>query len=404
VLVRQHRQVQEVLRRAELTRPRRAAVFGPEPWAEIAGMSWSHFDRWFALVATSDFGGDLDALRLALEQRLRDTLSGRRDVEAKLSHLADLRERLSAAGAGVRTLATCEAADTTSPAKTTLAKARRKVLDQALDGRSMTEPMRVTPRSRLVERARYGHWELFPVSPAGWYPRLGGDGSSTGFVRKGSSFAAARRLGRRLAQCDSARLGVGERLALHRAFHTVGLELADRADDSYGVIGELRADAFRTYVSIDWAAAGMRAEDYWQDLCELLVAEPYALTHRQETLAFERVGDEHAEIVEAILRRLAAEWRVAYQDFCAERAEQLVAWLHVARRRYERYVDTARALGSRTWMPIVALAESALSADDAPLALVVFRAADQPGAHRDYLRRRCYELTGWQAPFSVGPE
>lgn len=388
-----------MLRAAELTRPRRAAIFGPEPWAEVAGRSWSHFDRWFALVATSDFGGDLDTVRLALEQRLRGSLSGRHDVEAKLSHLADLRERLARAGANVRTLATYEAAKTA-----TLVKARRKVLDQALEDRSMTEPMRVTPRGLLVERARYGYWPVFPVSPAGWYSRLGGAGSSAGFVAKGSSFAATRRLRDRLAKCDCAGLGIGERLALYRAFHTLGLELADRADDSYGVIGDLRVDAFRMYVSIDWAAAGMQATDFWQDLCELLVAEPYALTHREETLAFERVRDEHAAVVEAILRRLAVEWRAAYQDFCGEQAEQLVAWLHVAGRRYDRYVDTARALGSRAWMPIVALAESALSANDAPLALAVFRAADQPGAHRDYLRRRCYELTGWQGPFSAGPE
>lgn len=213
-------------------------------------MSWSHFDRWFALVATSDFGGDLDALRRALEQRLRDTLSGRRDVEAKLSHLAELRERLSAAGAEGRTLARYEAADSTSAATATLAKARRKVLEQALEGRSMTEPMRATPPSRPVERAHYGRWELFPVSPAGGYSRLGGHGSSTGVLGKGSSFAAVRRLGRQLAQCDSARLYVGERLALYRAFHTLGLELADRADDSYGVIVELRVHAFGTYVSM----------------------------------------------------------------------------------------------------------------------------------------------------------
>lgn len=389
-----------MLRAAELTRPRHAAIFGPETWAEVAGRSWSHFDRWFALVATSDFGGDLDAVRIALEQRLRGSLSGRHDVEAKLSHLADLRERLSHAGADVRTLATYEEAAETA----TLAKARRKVLEQALEGRSMTESMRVTPRSRLVERARFGHWPVFPVSPTGWYSRLCGAGSSAGFVTKGSSFAVCRRLGDRLAGCDRAALGIDERLALYRAFHTLGLELADRADDSYGVIGELRVDAFRTYVSIDWAAAGVQATDFWQDLCELLVAEPYALTHREETLAFERVRDEHTEVVEAILRRLAAEWRAAYQDFGGEQAEQLVAWLHVAGRRYERYVDTARALGSRAWMPIVALAESALSAGDAALAVAVFRAADQPGAHREYLRRCCYELTGWHGTFIEGPE
>jgi len=45
-------------------------------------------------------------------------------------------------------------------------------------------------------------------------------------------------------------------------------------------------------------------------------------------------------------------------------------------------------------MPIVALAESALSAGRHDLAVEVFRAADQPGSHRDHLRDRCVKLTG----------
>lgn len=340
------------------------------------------------MVAVSDFDADLDALRAALEQRLRESLHGRRDVEAKLSHLADLRERLSGAGLDVEALARHEPAD-----KATSVKARRKVLDQALEGRSMTDPMRVTPRVRLEQQARYGHWPSFPVSPAGWYERLGG-GRQVGFVAQGRGFAVTRQLRDRLARLDGARLLVGERLALYRAFHTVSLELADRADDSYGVIGELRLDAFRTYVSIEWAEAGMPAEDYWQDLSELLVAESYALTYREEKLPFERVADEQADLIEAILLRLAEQWRAAYQDLHGDQAEQLIAWLHLAGRRFDRYVQTARRLGTAAWMPIVALAESALTAGNQPLAVAVFQAADRPGWHRDHLRQRCLELTG----------
>lgn len=380
-----------------MTGARRSAIFGPEPWAQVAGLWWCHFDRWFAMVAVSEFDGDLDALRFALEQRLRGSLHGRRDVEAKLSHLADLRGRIAEAGVEVKALAAREPAD-----KATSAKARRKVLDQALEGRSMTDPMRITPRVRLEQRARYGHWPSFPVSPAGWYERLGG-GRSAGLVAKGRGFAVTRQLRDRLARSDRAGLSVGERLALYRAFHTVGLELADRADDSYGVVGELRLEAFRTYVSIDCAAAGMPADDYWQDLCEVLVAESYALTYREETLPFGRVADEHVEVVEAILLGLAGQWRAAYQDFHGDQAEQLVAWLHLAGRRYHRYVETAGRLGSKLWMPIVALAESALSAGNRPLAVEVFRAADQPGWHRDHLRQRCVELTGTRLDDS-GPD
>lgn len=331
--------------------PRRAAIFGPEPWATVAGVPWCHFDRWFALVAAAGFGGDVDGLEAELVGRLRSSRHGRGDVEAKLSHLADLRHRLAAAGIDVGALAAHEEAD-----KATSTKARRKVLDQALEGRAMTEPMRETPRARLDRRARYGHWGRFPVNPDRWYDKLAGRKPAVD-VSKGRSFAVCRQLGERLACHDGPRRRLADRLALHRAFHTVGVELAERGDDSYGNIGELRLDAFRTYLAIDWAAAGMAPEHYWQDLCELLVSEVYALTYRHETLAFHRVPAGQADLIESILLGLAAEWRAAYQDYQADEALQLIAWLHIAGHRYTR-------------------------------------SADQPGMHREHLRQRCLALTG----------
>ena len=50
------------------------------------------------LVAVAECDGDLDALRERLEQQHRASLNGRADVEAKLSHLGDLVQRLSAVG------------------------------------------------------------------------------------------------------------------------------------------------------------------------------------------------------------------------------------------------------------------------------------------------------------------
>lgn len=99
-------------------------------------------------------------------------------------------------------------------------------------------------------------------------------------------------------------------------------------------------------------------------------------------------------MIEAILLALAEEWRAAYHDYQADEALELVAWLHVAGRRYTRYAGAARRLGSDHWQPIVALAESALTAGRTELAVEVFRAADRPGWHRDYLRDRCVALTG----------
>jgi len=370
------------------TVPRRAPVFGPEAWATIAGAEWCHFDRWFALVAITAFDGDLDALEAELIERLRSSLHGRDDVEAKLSHLADLRARLSVAGVDLVALARVEDAD-----KATIAKARRKVLDQALEDRAMTPAMRDTPAARLERRARFGHWDRFPVNPDRWYDKLAGRRPAS-HVSKGRTFALTHQLRERLERFDGPRRALADRLALYRAFHTVGVELAERGDDSYGNIGELRLDAFRAYLAIDWAATGIAPEHYWQDLCELLVAEVYALTHQHETLPFQRVAAGQADLIEAILLGLADEWRAAYHDYQADEALELVAWLHIAGRRYTRYVDAARRLGSDHWMPIVALAESAVNGQRRDLAVDVFRAADRPGMHRDHLRDRCLNLTG----------
>jgi len=112
---------------------RRSPLFGPEPWATIAGVGWCHFDRWFALVAVTDFGGNLDSLQAELVGRHRSSLHGRADVEAKLSHLADLRSRMAHAGIDAAALGGYEPVD-----KAALTKARRKVLDQALEHRSLT--------------------------------------------------------------------------------------------------------------------------------------------------------------------------------------------------------------------------------------------------------------------------
>ncbi|HEX9506284.1 MAG TPA: hypothetical protein VGA62_09800, partial [Acidimicrobiia bacterium] len=75
---------------------------------------------------------------------------------------------------------------------------------------------------------------------------------------------------------------------------------------------------------------------------------------------------------------------------------ELIAWLHLAGHRYTRYSQAAHRLSSNHWQSIEALAESALAAGRHDVAVDVFRAADQPGMHRDHLRQRCLALTGLQ--------
>lgn len=365
---------------------RRPPIFGPEPWQEVGGRSWCHFDRWFALVITADFDGDAEALRGDLESSLT-SLHERRYVVAKLSHLADLRRRLTDADLTLDELAALE-----EPDQATLAKARRKVLTQPIEGRAMTAAMHDTPATQLERRARYGHWSRFPADPRRFHDRL--TGRRDNFVPKGASFRVVDAYRTRLDRLDGPRRTAVDRLALYRAFHTAGIELAERLDDSYGVLGELRASAFHTYVGMDWAATGMERADYWQDLCELLVTEVYGLTYRDETTAFKQATAADAVLIESILRGLETEHRAAYQPHQADEAAALIAWCHIAGGNHHRYVEAARHLGTDQWIPIDALARSALDTGRRDLAIDVFRAADRPGHQRDHLRRLCKELTG----------
>ena len=370
--------------------PPNPPVFGPEPWSELAGRSWSYWDLWFAAVAVSDHGGSLDELEAVLVGELRSHRHDREVAESKLSHLADLRSRIEEAGLTPADLATSVMLSD----KAVRAKARKKVSDHWVEERAMTTAMVETPRARLVRRSRYGRWSTFPVDPSLYYKSFRRHVEVKDHISGYKSFAAADRVEERLRILDRPSLSAAQRLALYRGFHTAGLELADRTDDSLGHVGQLRAGAWHTYLGIDWQAAGMRGEDYWADVCDLVVFEPYALAHKEKTLPWQRVPAGQADLVERYLLSLASECASHYLDYQAQEALQQLAWLAVAGRRFTQYVEAATRLGSEHWMPIEALAESALRSARPDLAVEVFRAADRPGFHQEHLRQRCRTLTG----------
>ena len=251
-----------------------------------------------------------------------------------------------------------------------------------------------TPRVRLERRSRMVHRDAFPVNPERFYRSFRRNVEGKDHVSKNRSFSAVRRIEERLESLDKAGLAVGERLALYRAFHTAGLELADRADDSFGNVGEMRREAWHTYLGIDWQAAGMAPEAYWTDLCDLVVFEDYALEFEEETLPWRHVPAGQAELVEGALLTLEAECRAFHLDYPADQALEHLAWLTVAGRRFTRYVEVASRLGTDHWREVQAPAESALRSKRRDLAVEVFRAADRPGWHQTLLRERCASLTG----------
>lgn len=373
-------------------KPKRVQRFGPELWERRAGADWSLWDLWFCVVAVRDHAGELDALGDVFVEAIRKPAYGNREPsEAKLSHLHDLSARLKAAGLTPSDLAD---ADVLADQRITT-RAREKVTGRvSLEGRACTPAMLDTPRHRLVRRARYGNWSTFPADPTPFFEKFRPTVERRDFVSKGKTFAIASRLEKRLATLDGPRRTLPDRLALYRAFHTAGLELADAADDSYGTIGETRAAAWHTYLEIDWREAGIDTAAYWQDLCELRLWEPYGLDYKAEDAWFRAARKDDVPVIESILLALEAEHRDAVLDYPADEALEALADLYVATRSRDRYAMAARRLGSRAWRPIEAMARTQLAAKDRAGAIAVFEAADQPGFHRDHLRKMCLSLTG----------
>lgn len=364
-------------------------VFGPEPWSTRGGQSWSHWDLWFCVEAARSPDGGFGAIEAKLLEKLHDRLGGRMNAESMLSHLWDLRTRLETAGISPKKLVGAAASD-----KKVMDKAHRKVATPSLEGRAMTEPMRETPRVQLQRRARYGSWDRFPVSPREFYEKFRGTVEARHHITKGRTFAKTQWLEDRLKALDGPRRTLPARVALHRAFHTAGLELQDRADDSYGNIGMLREDAWRTYVRLDWRSAGVEPAVWWRDLCELIVWEDYGLDYKHEIKPYASADRDDVALIESILLQLAEELGSVFLEYQAADAREEIAWLHVTKRNLTRYVDIASMLGSDAWAPIEAMARSALRAHRREIAIAVFEAANQPGFHQGTLRRMCHELTG----------
>ncbi len=215
-------------------------------------------------------------------------------------------------------------------------------------------------------------------------------------VTKGQSCSMVDRLVKRLGDLDGPRRSLRDRLALYRGFHTAGLELADNVDDSFGVIGEARTEAWLTYLSIDWRTTGIDPEAYWRDICELRIWEPYAIDHDNSLEWFTSATVDDVDMIEPILLELETEHRDAILDWEAEEALQALADLYIATGSHDRLAGVAERLGSRWWRPIEAMATALLEAGNRDAAVAVFAAADQPGMQRDYLRRRCEVLCGSQ--------
>ncbi len=310
-----------------------------------------------------------------------------RTWERKRSHLLHLRARLDDAGLSAADLATDYLDD-----KTLRAKARRKVLDQELAGRDMTPAMENTPRRRLRQRALWGHWGDFPVSPAEDYEVFA---SLVDAERR--SYRLATELEDIAAEEHEGRMGDPARqLALWRAVLTAGVEaFLHGLRDSDGAVGTFLGDALETYARLPWRDTGIGPAVYWADLCEWCIWEDWGIRHRRNTAPFRgaRTGD--VDPVERLLLDLEAEHRSHRLDYEADEALQLIAWLAVATHSYDRFVPAAKRLRADWWMPVDAMGEAAIKAGKPDLAAEVYGAAIAGGGwHVDHLTRLCQQRTG----------
>jgi len=371
---------------------RRRLTRGTDPWEEHAGESFSHWDRWYLAVLLGDCDGSWATLEAPFWELLNERGSGfdREDAESKIHHAADLRGRLERADVSPGELLGPDRDD-----RALLRKSRTMLYERQAMDVSPTAAMRDTPRHRYAKRALRGHWTDFPVSPARF---------EDAFMRHVTD---KRHFPTRTTVALASRLeGVSERLlaeneddpdaalAVRRAFLTALVEALRRADDSYGELGRLLESRLAEYCASGPDGAAIPFYEYHRDLLHFCLWEDHGCRGDALQRAFARIEDDEVVWIEAILAHHRAELVLARLDDHAEKELTFRGELHVTRGNLERFVELARAMGSREWERITTMAEAALEAGDRTLALRVFEAANQPGFHDEFLRTRCRELTG----------
>lgn len=367
---------------------------GSDPWKIIRGTPFSRWDLWLLVCSLTDDTG-LDGLDRKLRHRI-NTPGGhlRNDSEAKLSHLDDLRARLSKLGIRPEDIALEEAGD-----KKIVKKARTKIFEGTASLKDFSEPMRNTPRARLSARAMSGRWDKFPDSPATFASPLFEIVNGRDHHSVSQDFTLARRLAKAWRYAaEKADQNPEEALALHRAMLTVCHASQERTNDSCGAVGEVFTAAIGAYSTVPWEQAGIEPEIYLRDIIEFAVWEQYGQGGELEEL-FKATNPKHGDLAVRIFAETVAELeRFGLFEYQVQAARAHWAALLVGLGRCDDFVPLASAIGSSQWRPIVNMAEAAINANKRDVAMAVFGAANKPGIHREFLAEECIRLTGDSVP------
>ncbi len=312
-------------------------MYGPEVWRADAGLEWSYWDLWFAVLCVRDHGGDWDGLDAAI------TAIGYSDGEAKWSHLLDLRERLDAVGLGAGELVAEAIGE-----KGLITRARARVFKQSVSWRHMTPAMGNPPSLRLAERARRGWWPEFPSSPQEPHDRLVALLRLDRHCRSAATADgwATRSLAGDLAEAAPL-LETGDgpaTLAVRRAMLTIGLDLAECCDDSYGYLGYVIGEALETYAGTDWRSTGLPARVFWPDFLEIAtMLGSYGVPHRREAELFRRadVAPDLDDVFDLAVG-LHVDYLAARMTWHADQVRALYGHAAVAAGVPDRFETTAR--------------------------------------------------------------
>jgi hypothetical protein len=348
----------------------------------------TYWDVWFLVVLVNEFNGDWDQFANQLRHPDQGIVFVQREVAGLLNHLRLLRQTLAQHNLSVEDVLGEDAARVL---KSERRKAKRKILEESPLEWEQSPWMIHTPKEQRKAHALRGNWGRFPVSPAQYAEPMARLFKPSGWYTENQSFALERKLSGFIEK-KAARASPAELFALYRAFLTVIVEKMNMVDDSYGVIGDLSGEIFEKYVGLDRSTFDMPPADFFQDLMEWLIWEDYGLTYQEQPAFFARLAPTEVLIIEPILRRQWDELRELELHYQAEEALTMLGMLCTQQKLFDKFVDLAKAMGTRHWQRITTMSEMAEKHKRFELALAVYETCLGPGMHEDFLRKKYTEL------------
>ncbi len=99
-------------------------------------------------------------------------------------------------------------------------------------------------------------------------------------------------------------------------------------------------------------------------------------------------------LVESILQKQRDELCELEIEYQAEKALTMLGMVYVQHQLFDKFVPTAKIMGTREWERITTMSEMAEIHQKYDIALAVYEACLGPGSHEDFLRKKYKKLKG----------